>query len=104
MERRNRRFLNEISGPYVPPPEPTGVPKEMIRTELPKLVEVAIRKLNMDQQDSFGDFLVRMNKRTLVKRYKEKHPVEYRMFHLTPTGKQLRMLTFAAFLLKNSSN
>ena len=106
MERRNRsfEFLNEISGPFVPPPEPTGVPKETIRTELPMLVEVAIRKLNMDQQDSFGDFLVRMNKRTLVKRYKEKHQEEYRIFHLTPTGKQLRILRFAAFLLKNSSN
>ena len=48
MERRNRSFLNEISGPYLPPPEPKGVPEETIRTELPKLVEAAIRKLNMD--------------------------------------------------------
>ena len=105
MERKNQSFLNEISGPFVPPPEPTAVPKETIRTELPKLVEVAIRKLNMDQQDSFGDFLVRMNKRTVVKSIRRNTQRSIAiMFLLTPTGKQLRILRFAAFLLKNSSN
>ena len=61
MERRHRSFLDELEMPFTPP-KPTER-TEMIRTELPKLVEVAIRKLNMDQQDRFGDFLSRMNKR-----------------------------------------
>ena len=104
MERRTRSLLNEISRPFVPPPEPTerlNSNLETIRTELPKLVEAGIRKLNMDQQDRFGDFLLRMNKRKQVKVYKEKHPEEYRRWHYTPTGKQLRKLKFIAFLLSN---
>ena len=101
MARRTRSFLDEISGPFILPPEPTEK-IEMIRTELLKLTNFAgIRKLNVDQQDRFGDFLNRMNRRKLLKAYKERHPEEYRRFHLTPTGKQLRILRFIAFLLSN---
>ena len=97
MERRPRSFLDELEMPFAPPEPIEKI--ETIRTELPKLVEVGIRKLNMDQLDRFGDFLSRMNKRKLVKIYKERHPEEYKRWHCTPTGKQLRLLRFIAFLL-----
>ena len=100
MERRTKSFLDEICGPFVPPPKPTEK-VETIRTELPKLVKAAIRKLNMDQLERFEDFYSRMNSRNQVKIYKERHPEEYKRFHLTPTEKQLRILRFVAFLLSN---
>ena len=92
-----KSFLDEISGPFVPPTEKV----ETIRTELPKLVKAAVRKLNMDQLDRFEDFYSRMNSRKQVKIYKEKHPEEYRRWHYTPAGKQLRILRFAVFFLSN---
>ena len=95
-----KSFLDEISGPFVPPPEPTEK-VETIRTELPKLVKAAVRRLNMDQLDRLEDFYSRMNSRKQVKIYKERHPDEYKRFHLTPTGKQLRILRFSVFLLSN---
>ena len=99
MERRLRSFLDELEMPFAPPEPIEKI--ESIKTELPKFVEVAIRKLNIDQQDRFGDFLSRMNKRKQKKICKERHPDEYKRFHLTPTGKQLRILRFVAFLLLN---
>ena len=102
MERQNRdysiSFLDEISGPFIPPPGPE-VPVVSIRTELPKLVKAGVKELNPDQLDRLIDYYFRMNGRNIVKRYKEKHPDKYKKFHHTPTGKQLRLLRFIAFLL-----
>ena len=102
MERQNRNystsFLNEISGPFIPLPGPE-VPRVSIRTELPKLVKAGVKELNPDQADRLIDYYFRMNGRNIVKRYKEKHPDEYKKFHHTPTGEQIRLLRFIAFLL-----
>ena len=102
METRPQSFLDELEMPFAPPEPIEKI--ESIKTELPKLVEVAIQKLNMDQQDSFRDFLSRMNKRKLVKKYKESHPEKYKRWHYTPTGKQLRLLRLIAFLLTYECN
>ena len=62
MERRTKSFLDEISGPFVSPPEPTER-VETIRTELPKLVKAAIKELNPDQLGRIEDYYLRMNSR-----------------------------------------
>ena len=100
MERRTKSFLDEISGPFVPPPKPTEK-VETIRTELQKLVKAGIKELNPDQLDRLTVYYLRMKSRKQKKIYKEKHPDEYRKFHFTPTGKLLRMLRFISFLLSN---
>ena len=100
MERRTKSFLDEISGPFVPPPKPTEK-VETIRTELPKLVKAGIKELNPDQLDRLTDYYLRMKSRKQKKIYKEKHPDEHKRFHFTLTGKQLRMLRYISFLLSN---
>ena len=100
MERRTKSFLDEISGPFVPPPKPTEK-VETIRTELPKLVKAGIKKLNPDQLDRLTDYYLRMKSRKQEKIYKEKYPDDHKRFHFTPTGKQLRILRYISFLLSN---
>ena len=94
-----KHFLDELSGPFVPPPplEPGAV---TIRTELPKLLKLTIESLSQDRLDRLIDFSDIMNKSKLKKMYRIKHSEEYRMFGCTPTGKQLRLLRFAARLLE----
>ena len=97
---RPKSFLDELSGPIfsLPDLEPGLV---TIRTELPKLLRLAIEELSQDKLDRLIDFSFRMNKRELRKKYKINHPKEFRKWGYTPTGKQLRLLRFAARLLKS---
>ena len=96
---RPKSFLDELSGPFIPPPdlEPSSV---TIRSKLPKLLKVTIEKLNQNQLDRLIDFSFRMNRRQSKNRYKYNHPEEFRRWGGTPTGKQLRVFRFAAYLLK----
>ena len=59
---RPKSFLDELSGPFIPPPdlEPSSV---TIRSALPKLLKVTIEKLNQNQLDRLIDFSFRMNRR-----------------------------------------
>ena len=77
----HKSFLDEISGPFIPPPD-SGSPVVSIRTELPKLIEAGIKELNQDQLDRLIDFYFRRNSSTSKKKYKERHPEEYRMFFI----------------------
>ena len=74
---RTKSFLDELSGPFVPPPElePGSV---TIRTELPKLLRLAIERLDRNKLDRLIDFSFRMNKRELRKKYRINHPEEFR--------------------------
>ena len=101
---RTKSFLDELSGPFVAPPdlEPGSV---TIRNELPKLLRLAIERLAIERLDRnkldrLIDFSFRMNKRELRKKYRINHPEEFKRWGYTPTGKQLRLLRFAARLLK----
>ena len=92
-------FLDEISGPFVPPPDlEPGI--LTIRTEMPKLLKFMIEKLNQDQLDWLIDFSFTMYNRQSKRKYKNNHPEEFRRWGGTPTGKQLRLLRFAARLLE----
>ena len=91
--------LDELEMPFAPP-EPS-IPIVSIRTELPKLLEIVIRKLNPDQLERAENFYLRMNSRSNKKVYKEKHPEEYEKWHGTPAGKQIRILKVIASLLRN---
>ena len=94
-----KSFLDELSGPFVPPrPLKPGV--VTITTELPKLLKLTIEALSQDKLDRLIDVSDRMNKNQLKKIYRIKHSEEYRRFGGTPTGKQLRLLRFAASLLE----
>ena len=92
-------FLDEISGPFVPPPDlEPGI--LTIRTEMPKLLKFMIEKLNQDQLDRLIDFSFTMYNRQSKRKYKNNHPEEFRRWGGIPTGKQLRLLRFAARLLE----
>ena len=97
---RPKSFLDELSGPFVPPPD-LKANSISIRTELPKLLKVTIEELNQNQLDRLIEFSLRMNKRELRKKCREKHPEEFKRWGYSPIGKQLRLLRFAAALLKS---
>ena len=75
-----KSFLDEISGPFVPPPKQTEQ-VETIRTELPKLVKASIKELNPDQLDRLTDYYLRMKSRK-QKRYTRKNT----QMNIYPTG------------------
>ena len=96
-----KNFPDEISGPFVLPPdlEPGIV---TIRAEMPKLLKFTIEKLNQDQLDRLIDFSFTMYNRQSKKKYKNNHPDEFRRWGGTPTGKQLRLFRYASYLLRSN--
>ena len=74
--------------------------KPSIKTELPKLLKLTIKLLSQNKLDRLMDFYVTMDKSKFKKMYKINHPEEYETFEGTTTGKQLRLLRFAASLLR----
>ena len=100
MERRTKSFLDEISGPLVPPPKLTEK-VEMIRTELPKLVKAGIKELNPDQLDRLTDYYLRMKSRKQEKIYKENTQMIMKDFILLQLESSLGILRYISFFLSN---
>ena len=104
MERRTKSFLDELSGPYVPPPEPE-VPVVNIRTELGKLIKAGIEILSErpDSQgyhDMLADFYTTIYSRKQVKKYEKRHPEEIKTYGAKSIViKELRVLRFISYLL-----
>ena len=104
MERRTKSFLDELSEPYVPPPEPE-VPVVNIRTELGKLIKAGIEILNErpDSQgyhDMLADFYVGFYSRKQVKKYEKKYLEESKRYGARSiAAKELRVLRFISYLL-----
>ena len=103
MERRTKSFLDELSGPFVPPE--SDVSRVNIRTELCKLIKTGIEILNdrpdrEGYQDMLADFYVGFYSRTRVKRYQERHPEESKKYGAKSiVAKELRGLRFISYLL-----
>ena len=103
MERRTKSFLDELSGPFVPPESDVSVVN--IRTELGKLIKAGIEILNDRQdregyQDMLADFYVGFYSRKRVKRYQERHPEESKRYGAKSiVVKELRVLRFISYLL-----
>ena len=94
-------FLVKLSGPFTPPSEPSEKPIN-IRSELLKLLKAGINVLNPDQINRLSDHYINMNSRNQIRKYKRKHPNEYRVYHLTPTGKQIRLLRYIRLVLSRN--
>ena len=75
----NKSFLDELSGPFVPPPLlETNV--KSIRTELPNLLKATFELLTKYEMEILIDFSLRMNVRKSKKLYKARHPDEHKSF------------------------
>ena len=103
MERQTKSFLDELSGPFVPPE--SDVPVVNIRTELGELIKAGIEIINdrpdrEGDQDILADFYVGFYSRKRVKRYQERHPEESKRFGAKGIiAKELRVLRFISYLL-----